>query len=161
MPISKLRPTFTLTEDRLHEAFADGRINRDTLREALGERLEDKTQEHFGLFWPGKHEARRLAALPSKGTLVPQPGEGVDEDNTHNLFIEGDNLEVLKLLQKSYARWVKTIFIDPPYNTCHDFVYTDDYSEPLAAYLERTGQVDEKEQPLTTNSLANGRFYSN
>lgn len=168
MPLTKLRPSFTLTEDRLRElqailpeAFADGRINWDTLREALGERLEDEAQEHFGLFWPGKREARRLAALPSKGTLVPQPGEGVDEDNTHNLFIEGDNLEVLKLLQKSYVGRVKLIYIDPPYNTGNDFVYPDDYSEPLEAYLKRTGQVDESGQALTTNNRASGRFHSN
>lgn len=168
MPISKLRPTFTFTEDRLRElqavvpeAFADGKINWDTLREALGEALEDETKEHFGLFWPGKREARGLAALPSKGTLIPQPGAGVDEDNTHNLFIEGDNLEVLKLLQKSYAGRVKMIYIDPPYNTGNDFVYPDDYSEPLDAYLERTGQVDESGQLLTTNSRASGRFHSN
>lgn len=168
MPISKLRPAFTFTEDRLRElqavvpeAFADGKINWDTLREALGEALEDETKEHFGLFWPGKREARGLAALPSKGTLIPQPGQGVDEENTHNLFIEGDNLEVLKLLQKSYAGRVKMIYIDPPYNTGNDFVYPDDYSEPLEAYLQRTGQVDESGQLLTTNSRASGRFHSN
>ena len=168
MPISKLRPTFTLTEDRLKElqavvpeAFADGRINWDTLREALGETLEDEAQENFGLFWPGKREARRLAAMPSKGTLIPQPGAGVDEDNTHNLFIEGDNLEVLKLLQKSYAGRVKMIYIDPPYNTGNDFVYSDDFSEPLETYLKRTGQVDETGQLLTTNNRASGRFHSN
>ena len=168
MPISKLRPAFTFTEDRLRElqavvpeAFADGKINWDTLREALGEALEDETKEHFGLFWPGKREARGLAALPSKGTLIPQPGQGVDEENTHNLFIEGDNLEVLKLLQKSYAGRVKMIYIDPPYNTGNDFVYADDYSEPLEAYLQRTGQVDEAGQMLTTNARANGRYHSN
>ena len=168
MPISKLRPSFTFTEDRLKElqavvpeAFADGRINWDTLREALGEALEDEAQEHFGLFWPGKREARRLAAMPSKGTLIPQPGTGVDEDNTHNLFIEGDNLEVLKLLQKSYAGRVKMIYIDPPYNTGNDFVYPDDYSEPLESYLQRTGQIDESGKMLTTNSRASGRFHSN
>ena len=167
MPIEKLRPSFTFDTDRLRElaavvpeAFADGKINWDTLREALGETLEDETQEHFGLFWPGKREARRLASMPSKGTLVPQPGQGVGEDTTHNLFIEGDNLEVLKLLQKSYAGRVKLIYIDPPYNTGKDFVYPDDYSEPLEAYLNRTGQVDEAGQLLTTNSRASGRFHS-
>ena len=155
MSIEKLRPSFTFTEDRLKElqavvpeAFADGKINWDSLREALGESLEDESQEHFGLFWPGKREARRLAAMPSKGTLVPQPVQGVDEDTTHNIFIEGDNLEVLKLLQKSYAGRIKMIYIDPPYNTGNDFVYQDDFAEPLAAYLQRTGQVDEKEQVL-------------
>jgi adenine-specific DNA-methyltransferase len=168
MPIEKLRPTFTLTEDRIKElqavipeAFADGKINWDTLREALGETLEDETKEHFGLFWPGKREARRLATLPSKGTLIPQPGEGMNEEKTHNLFIEGDNLEVLKLLQKSYAGRVKLIYIDPPYNTGNDFVYPDDYSEPLDAYLKRTGQVDEAGQMLTTNARASGRYHSN
>lgn len=167
MPISKLRPSFTLTEDRLRElqavvpeAFADGRINWDTLREALGETLEDETKEHFGLFWPGKREARRLAALPSKGTLIPQPGAGVDEDSTHNLFIEGDNLEVLKLLQKSYAGRVKMIYIDPPYNTGKDFIYSDDFVEPLEAYLSRTEQADEAGQLLTSNPKVSGRFHS-
>ncbi len=119
-----------------------------------------KSQEHFGLSWPGKREARRLAAIPSKGTLIPQPGQGVDEETTHNFFIEGDNLEVLKLLQKSYAGRVKMIYIDPPYNTGNDFVYPDDYSEPLDAYLKRTGQTDEKGQLLTTNRRAGGRFHS-
>lgn len=168
MPISKLRPAFTFTEDRLRElqavvpeAFADGKINWDTLREALGETLEDEAQEHFGLFWPGKREARRLAAMPSKGTLIPEPGAGVDEDNTHNLFIEGDNLEVLKLLQKSYAGRVKMIYIDPPYNTGGDFIYPDDYSEPLETYLRRTGQIDEFGQTLSTNTRASGRYHSN
>ncbi len=169
MPLSKLRPSFTLTEDRLKElqavvpeAFADGKINWDTLREALGEYLEeDDAKEHFGLFWPGKREARRLAAMPSKGTLIPQPGAGVDEENTHNLFIEGDNLEVLKLLQKSYAGRVKMIYIDPPYNTGNDFVYSDDFTEPLDAYLKRTGQADEEGQLLTTNKRTGGRFHSN
>lgn len=168
MPITKLRPTFTFTEDRLAqlravvpEAFADGQINWDTLREALGEYLEEENAEHFGLTWPGKREARRLAATPSTGTLIPQPGLGVNEETTHNLFLEGDNLEVLKLMLKSYAGRVKLIYIDPPYNTGNDFVYPDDYSEPLAAYLQRTGQADEAGQLLTTNSKAGGRFHSN
>ncbi len=168
MSIEKLRPSFTFTEDRIKElqavvpeAFADGKINWDVLREALGEHLEDENQEHFGLFWPGKREARRLAAMPSKGTLIPQPGQGANEDTTHNIFIEGDNLEVLKLLQKSYAGRIKMIYIDPPYNTGNDFVYPDDYSEPLEAYLKRSGQVDEMGQLLTTNNRASGRFHSN
>jgi adenine-specific DNA-methyltransferase len=168
MPIEKLRPSFTFTEDRLKEiaavvpeAFADGKINWTTLQEALGEYLEDEEQESFGLTCPGKREARRLAAIPSKGTLIPQPGEGVYEDTTRNIFIEGDNLEVLKLLQKSYAGRVKLIYIDPPYNTGNDFIYPDDYSEPLEAYLRRTGQMDEEGQRLRTNTRASGRFHSN
>jgi len=170
MPIEKLRPSFTFTEDRLDqlkavvpEAFADGKINWETLREALGEYLEDEgaDAERFGLFWPGKREARRLASVPSKGSLVPQLGLGVHEETTHNLFIEGDNLEVLKLLQKSYAGRVKMIYIDPPYNTGNDFIYPDNYSEPLEAYLQRTGQADEAGKVLTTNTRASGRYHSN
>ncbi len=169
MTPEKLRPSFTFTEDRLRqlqqvvpEAFADGKINWEVLREALGHYLEDEEacEEHFGLFWPGKRQARRLAALPPKGTLVPAPGEGVNEDKTHHIFIEGENLEVLKLLQKSYAGRVKMIYIDPPYNTGKDFIYPDDYSEPLEAYLKRTGQMDEEGRRLTTNTKASGRFHS-
>lgn len=170
MPITKLHPTFTFDEDRMAqlravvpEAFADGRINWETLRAALGEHLEDDEAdaEHFGLFWPGKRAARRLASQPSRGTLVPQPGLGVNEATTRHLFIEGDNLEVLKLLLKSYAGQVKLIYIDPPYNTGNDFIYSDDFTEPLEAYLRRTGQMDEEGQALTTNPKASGRFHSN
>jgi adenine-specific DNA-methyltransferase len=166
--VEKLRPRYTFTEDRLEqlrivvpEAFADGKINGDVLLEAIGEHLEDEDGERFGLFWPGKREARRLASMPSKGTLIPVPGEGVNEDKTSNIFIEGENLEVLKLLLKSYAGRVKMIYIDPPYNTGNDFIYTDDYSEPLIAYLHRTGQVDEGEELLTTNTRTSGRYHSN
>ena len=149
MPITKLTPenNYPYLEDRLKaleqavpEAFADGKINWDTLREVLGENLEDEGRdEYFGLNWPGKREARKRAATPSRATLVPAPGEGVNEDTTENLFIEGDNLEVLKLLQKSYAGKIKMIYIDPPYNTGNDFIYNDNFTDPLEAYLEYTG----------------------
>src|SRR5437879_1784814 len=161
MAIDKLHPSFTFTRDRLAEleavvpeAFADGKINWSVLREALGDVLEaeEEAAEHFGLFWPGKRAARGLAALPSRGTLLPAPGEGVNEDTTENLFIEGDNLEILKLLQKSYAGRVKMIYIDPPYNTGNDFVYKDDFRDPVEVYLKRTGQLGEKGEPLTTNT---------
>ncbi len=170
MPISKLRPSFTFTEDRLAElravvpeAFADGKVNWEALREALGEYLEDEgaEAEHFGLSWPGKRQARRLAAMPSKGTLVPVPGVGVNEGTTRNIFIEGDNLEVLKLLQKSYAGRVKMIYIDPPYNTGNDFVYKDDFADPLGEYLRATGQAEESGELMTSNPRASGRFHSN
>ena len=169
MPVEKLTPSFTFTEERLQalqavvpEAFADGQVNWETLKAALEPFLEDEGPgtEHFGLFWPGKRQARRLAAQPSKGTLRPVPGQGINEDTTRNLFIEGDNLEVLKLLQKSYAGRVKLIYIDPPYNTGNDFVYKDDFREPLEDYLKRTGQAD-AEGLLTTNPKAGGRFHSN
>jgi adenine-specific DNA-methyltransferase len=169
MSYERLKPTFTLDADKIEqlrqivpEAFADGKINWETLKHALGDQLEDEgaDAEHFGLFWPGKREARRMAAISSKGTLVPVPGEGIDEETTRNIFIEGENLEVLKLLQKSYAGRIKMIYIDPPYNTGNDFVYEDDFRDPLEEYLRRTGQVDEEGKPLTTNTRADGRFHS-
>ena len=170
MPVQKLQPSFNLEQDRIEmlkqlipEAVSDGKIEWDVLKEALGEYLEDEGAdvEHFGLSWAGKREARRLASIPSKGTLVPVLGEGIDEDTTGNIFIEGDNLEVLKLLQKSYAGRVKLIYIDPPYNTGNDFIYKDDFSEPIADYLKKTAQVDEDGNLLTSNPKSSGRFHSN
>ncbi|MBN1119095.1 MAG: site-specific DNA-methyltransferase [Bacteroidales bacterium] len=178
MPHKRLKPEYNFYEDQLRslkqfvpEAFADGQINWETLKVALGEYLEDDSpdSEHFGLFWPGKRQARRLAGIPSKGTLVPVYGEGLKADGTpdkdgindsHNIFIEGENLEVLKILQKSYVGRIKMIYIDPPYNTGNDFIYEDDFTEPLREYLRRTGQVDEEGRPLTTNTRADGRFHS-
>lgn len=164
----RLQPTYSLEEDRLNalkqilpEAFADGKINFDTLRELLGDDVEDERDEHFGLSWTGKREARRLAGLPSKGTLVPVAGEGVDEATTENIFIEGDNLEVLKLLHKSYRGKIKMIYIDPPYNTGNDFIYKDDYREPLESFLLRSGQMTEAGELLSSNPRSTGRFHSN
>jgi len=169
MPQEKLRPSFTFNQERIEqlkviapEAFADGKINWDVLHEALGEYLEDESPgaEHFGLFWPGKREARRLATIPSTGTLVPCVGEGVNEDQTRNIFIEGDNLEVLKLLQKSYSGQINMIYIDPPYNTGKDFIYPDDFSQPLDNYLKLTGQKSVEGVGLVTNPESSGRFHS-
>jgi len=169
MPQEKLRPSFTFDKERIEqlkeivpEAFADGKINWETLHEALGDYLEDENlqAEHFGLFWPGKREGRRLASIPSTGTLVPCIGEGINENSTKNIFVEGDNLEVLKLLQKSYAGRVKMIYIDPPYNTGNDFVYNDDFDEPLEQYLRVTGQANEEGILLTTNPKSSGRYHS-
>lgn len=164
----KLRPTFSLEEDRLialrqilPEAFADGKINFETLRELLGDVVENERDEHFGLSWAGKKEARRLAGTLGKGSLVPVPGEGVDEATTENIFIEGDNLEVLKLLHKSYRGRVKMIYIDPPYNTGNDFIYKDNYREPLESYLQRSGQMTDAGELLSSNSKGDGRFHSN
>jgi adenine-specific DNA-methyltransferase len=170
MSYERLRPVFTFDAERLEqlkailpEAFADGKVRWGVLREALGDHIEDEElgAEHFGLSWPGKRDARRRASQPSKGTLVPVPGAGVNEETTRNIFIEADNLEALKLLQKSYAGRVKMIYIDPPYNTGNDFVYRDDFAEKREDYLRRTGQVDEAFKPLTSNSKADGRFHSN
>ncbi len=170
MAIAKLTSSYTLTEDRIAqvkqvvpEAFADGRINWEALREILGENLEDEDQagERFGLFWPGKRSARRAAATPPQGALWPAPGEGVNEESTRHVFIEGENLEVLKLLRRAYAGRVKMIYIDPPYNTGNDFIYSDDYAEPVGAYLSRTGQAGEKGELLTSNAKTGGRYHSN
>ena len=167
-PWENLEPTFSLVEDRLRilkqalpEAFTDGKINFDTLKELLGEAVADEEQdEHFGLSWTGKREARKLAGMPSKGSLVPVKGKGLYEDTTENIFIEGDNLEVLKLLHKSYYGKIKMIYIDPPYNTGNDFIYKDDYKMPLESYLLRSGQMNEMDEMLTSNPKSSGRFHS-
>ena len=150
MPHVRLKPTFTLDQARLDElkkvlpeAFADWRINWETLRAALGQQLEEEGEnaEHFGLNWPGKRKARQIAFTPSTGTLVPAKGEGVNEDENKNIFIEGENLEVLKLLQKSYAGKIRVIYLDPPYNTGDDLIYNDNFADPLKDYLRYSGQL--------------------
>ena len=108
--------------------------------------------EKYGLNWHGKRRARQLALTPSTGTLRPCPEDSVDWDTTQNLMIEGDNLEVLKLLQKSYAGKVKLIYIDPPYNTGKDFIYRDDFRDNIRNYHRLTGQVKEDGSPLTSNT---------
>ena len=137
----------------------EGRIDFDVLRQLLGDAVEDR-EEKYGLNWHGKRGARQIALTPSTGTLRPCPEESVDWDTTQNLMIEGDNLEVLKLLQKSYAGKVKLIYIDPPYNTGKDFVYPDDFRDNIKNYLELTGQVDGDGQKLSTNTEASGRFHT-
>jgi adenine-specific DNA-methyltransferase len=112
------------------EAFTEGKVDFDVLRQLLGDAVETG-EEKYGLNWHGKRTARRLALTPSTGTLRPAPEESVDWDTSQNLMIEGDNLEVLKLLQKSYAGKVKLIYIDPPYNTGNDFVYPDDFKDNI------------------------------
>jgi adenine-specific DNA-methyltransferase len=141
------------------EAFAnEGKIDFDVLRQLLGDRVDDG-EERYGLNWHGKRAARQLALTPSTGTLRPCPEESVDWDTTQNIFIEGDNLEVLKLLQKSYSGKVKLIYIDPPYNTGKDFVYPDNFQDSIKNYLEITGQV-EGGHKIASNSEASGRFHT-
>jgi adenine-specific DNA-methyltransferase len=113
---------------------------------------DDKPPEPFGLSWPGKSQALQLAALPTRAGLQPAPGEGAREAVTENIFIEGDNLDVLKLLHKSHAKRIKMIYIDPPYNTGNNYIYSDDYSEPTQSYLSRTSP---------TNGNTDGRFHAN
>ncbi|AEJ00219.1 DNA methylase N-4/N-6 domain protein [Nitrosomonas sp. Is79A3] len=123
------------------EVFTEGGVNFETLRQLLGDAgVLDEDEEKYGLNWHGKKKARQIALTPSTGTLLPCPEESVDWDTTKNIFIEGDNLEVLKLLQKSYANKIKMIYIDPPYNKDKDFIYPDKFSEGLDTYLKYTGQ---------------------
>jgi adenine-specific DNA-methyltransferase len=136
-----------------------GKIDFDRLRSLLGETV-DTGKERYGMTWPGKAECFKAIQAPSLATLRPCPEESIDFDTTENLVIEGDNLEVLKLLQKAYLGKVKMIYIDPPYNTGNDFIYPDDYSESLQTYLEYTGQVDAEGRRFGTNTEADGRFHS-
>ncbi|QNM84913.1 site-specific DNA-methyltransferase [Polaribacter pectinis] len=142
------------------EVFKEGKIDWQELQATLGDHI-DAENERFSFSWNGKSNARKEAQKPSTGTLRPAPEESVDWENTQNLYIEGDNLEVLKLLQKSYHQKVKMIYIDPPYNTGKDFVYKDNYKDNLSNYLELTGQKDEDGRKLSTNSDASGRYHSN
>lgn len=134
-------------------------VNVDVLKALVGDATVTDADEKYGLNWHGKRRARQLALTPSTGTLRPCPEDSVDWDTTQNLMIEGDNLEVLKLLQKSYAGKVKLIYIDPPYNTGKDFVYPDDFKDSIKNYLELTGQV-ESGRKISTNTEASGRFHT-
>jgi adenine-specific DNA-methyltransferase len=136
-----------------------GKIDFDRLRLALGETV-DVGKERYGMNWPGKADCFKAIQRPSLGTLLPVREESVNFDETENLIIEGDNLEVLKLLQKSYQGKVKMIYIDPPYNTGNDFIYPDNYSESLQTYLEYTGQVDNEGRKFSNNTETDGRFHS-
>ena len=146
-------------KDLFPEAFTEGKIDFEVLKQLLGGAVDER-EEKFGLNWNGKRQARQIALTPSTGTLRPCPEESVDWDTTQNLMIEGDNLEVLKLLQKSYAGKVKLIYIDPPYNTGKDFVYPDNFQDNIRNYLELTGQVDSEGRKISSNTEASGRFHT-
>ena len=141
------------------EVFTEGTVDFDVLRQLIGG-VMDESEEKYGLNWHCKRQARQLALTPSSGTLRPCPEESDDWDMTQNLMIEGDNLEVLKLLQKSYASKVKLIYIDPPYNTGKDFIYKDNYRDNITNYLELTGQVDSENRSLSSNTESSGRFHT-
>ena len=134
-------------------------VNVDVLKALVGDKTATDADEKYGLNWHGKRRARQLALTPSTGTLRPCPDESVDWETTQNLMIEGDNLEVLKLLQKSYANKVKLIYIDPPYNTGKDFVYPDNFQDNIKNYLEITGQ-SEGGAKVSSNTEASGRFHT-
>lgn len=143
----------------LPEAFADNKIDFDKLRTVLGDSVVQGSDK-FSFSWAGKSGAIRNVLVPSHLTLNPVPGESIKWDESENLFIEGDNLEVLKLLQKAYFEKVKMIYIDPPYNTGHDFVYNDDFSTPLDNYHRQTGQKNGEGDSTTTNKETGGRYHS-
>ena len=145
--------------DLFPQAFTEDGIDFDTLRQLLGDAVNEG-DERYGMSWSGKRRARRLALTPSRGTLRPCPEESVDWDTTQNLMIEGDNLETLKLLQRSYYRKVKLIYIDPPYNTGKDWIYPDNYKNGVKNYLKLTGQLDGNGQNLTSNPETSGRFHT-
>lgn len=152
--------TMNITEENLNklkdlfpEVFEEGKINFDKLQVILGENI-DKSNEKYEFSWNGKFEAMKLAQLQSTGTLIPCKEKSKDWDTTQNLYIEGDNLEVLKLLQKSYVNQIKMIYIDPPYNTGNDFVYEDNFADNIANYKAITGQTTK------SNAETAGRYHT-
>jgi adenine-specific DNA-methyltransferase len=151
--ISKLKELFP-------EVLTEGKIDFKVLQDILGNESEEE-EEFYRFTWAGKSQSRREAHKPSTGTLRPCKEESLDWDTTQNLYIEGDNLEVLKLLQKSYSNMVSMIYIDPPYNTGKDFVYKDNYKDNLKNYQQVTGQVDSEGNKMSTNTESDGRYHSN
>jgi adenine-specific DNA-methyltransferase len=163
-PFAKTTPA--LTDDQLAslrilmpQVFTEGKMDFEKLRASLGDAVDDRP-ERYSFSWAGKRDAIRLLQVPSRATLIPARGESLDFDTTQNLFIEGDNLEVLKLLYKPYFGRVKMIYIDPPYNTGNDFVYPDNFADPLDTYLQLTGQKDSEGNLLTSNPETGGRYHS-
>lgn len=141
------------------DVFEEGKIDFNKLKQVLGEYVDD-AKERYNFTWNGKGKALRLAQTPTTGTLRPCEAKSKNWDDTQNLYIEGDNLEVLKLLQKSYHGKIKMIYIDPPYNTGGDFVYPDDFSDSIENYKRITGQVDDEGKRLGTNSEFSGRYHT-
>lgn len=141
------------------DVFREDKVDFDALKAVLGEHVEDK-EERYNFTWHGKNKARQIAQTPSTGTLRPCKEESVNWDTTQNLFIEGDNLEVLKLLQKSYHQKVKMIYIDPPYNTGKDFVYKDNFHDNIENYKELTKQVDSSGINKSSKTEVSGRFHT-
>jgi adenine-specific DNA-methyltransferase len=149
-----------ITEARDEHGKLTQSVDFDQLRQELSDHVVDGPRERYHLDWPGKREAILIANAPIAKTLRPCREQSVDFDSTKNLFIEGDNLDALKLLQETYLGKVKLIYIDPPYNTGNDFVYDDDFAEDATAYFERSRQTDESGNRMVANTEANGRFHS-
>lgn len=149
-----------LTERLNDEGKPEVAIDFDQLRQELSKDIVEGAEERYQFTWPDKRNAIRLANAPTTDTLRPCREESVDFDNTQNLYIEGDNLQVLKLLRENYLGKVKMIYIDPPYNTGNDFVYNDDFSQSAGEYMHNSGQEDEEGNRLVANSESNGRFHT-
>jgi adenine-specific DNA-methyltransferase len=160
--IEKLAELFPncVTETRAADGTLKKAIDFDLLKQELSTSIVEGPQERYQLNWPGKREALLTANAPIAKTLRPCRAESVDFDTTQNLYIEGDNLDALKLLQETYLGKVKMIYIDPPYNTGNDFIYEDDFAENTEAYFERSNQKDEVGNRLVANNESNGRFHS-
>lgn len=160
--IARIREMFPgcVTEDRDEDGSVRLAVDFDQLKQELSSAIVEGPQERYHLNWPGKREALLTANAPIAKTLRPVRAESVDFDTTKNLFIEGDNLDALKLLQETYLGKVKMIYIDPPYNTGNDFVYEDDFAEDAERYLQRSNQQDEEGNRLVANTSSNGRFHS-
>lgn len=142
------------------EVFSEGKIDFEKLKEVLGE-FKESSDERYSFNWNGKAQAKRMARTSTSATLKPNKKESKDWDKTQNLYIEGDNLEVLKILQTPYYGKVKMIYIDPPYNTGKDFVYRDNFKDSIQNYLEQTGQVDDDGNKNSSNTERNGRYHTN
>ena len=157
--IAELFPN-CLTERLDENGRPEAAIDFDQLRQELSKDIVEGTEERYQFTWPDKRNAIRLANAPTTDTLRPCREESVDFDNTQNLYIEGDNLEVLKLLRENYLGKVKMIYIDPPYNTGNDFVYNDNFAQTAGDYIHNSGQEDEEGNRLVANTESNGRFHT-
>lgn len=160
--VAKIRELFPncVTERINNEGKLEHAIDFDMLKQELSDHVVDGFQERYQFTWPDKRKAILAANAPINKTLRPCREESVDFDNTENLYIEGDNLEVLKLLQETYLGKVKMIYIDPPYNTGNDFVYEDDFKQSADEYIDNSGQLDEEGNRLVANTESNGRFHT-
>ena len=149
-----------LTEKKNDEGKIVKAIDFDKLRQELADSVVEGPEERYQFTWPDKRNAIRLANAPTTKTLRPCREESVDFDNTQNLYIEGDNLDVLKILRENYLGKIKMIYIDPPYNTGNDFVYNDDFSQTSSEYIAESGQFDSDGNRLVLNTESNGRFHT-
>ena len=156
--LSKMFPN-ALTET-ITKPIVERAIDADVLRQEISCKVVEEKDERYQFTWPDKKKAVLLANTPIDKTLRPCREESVDFDNTENLYIEGDNLDVLKLLQETYLEKVKVIYIDPPYNTGNDFVYKDDFSISNSSYIENSGQMDAQGNRLVQNMESNGRYHT-